>query len=100
MASQNGLDLCHTLVSNSTGRICRHHMHTQYTHGDTPHPEQALREPTKGCQKVIFLCFLLQNSLNRMGNKSVGNPQVLPMPFPSLKKPKPGLSGQAGPEKH
>ena len=41
------------------------------------------KEPTRGCQKVIFLCFLLQNSLNKLGNKSVGNPRVKPAPFPT-----------------
>ena len=49
-----------------------------------------LREPTKGCQKIIFSCFLRQNSLNKLGNKSMGNPQVKPAPFPTSHSCLPG----------
>src|SRR5271156_3025938 len=34
-------------------------------------------------QKLIFSCFFMQNSLNKLGNKSVGNPRVKPATFPT-----------------
>ena len=33
-------------------------------------------EPTNSFQKTIFSSFLMQNSLSKFGNKSVGNPRV------------------------
>ena len=47
---------------------------------DIVHNCMYYKEPTKGCQKI----FLLQNSLNKLGNKSMGNLQVKPVTFPNL----------------
>ncbi len=35
-------------------------------------------EPMKNYQKMIFSDFFMQNSLNKLGNESVGNPGVKP----------------------
>src|ERR1700678_2338281 len=41
------------------------------------------KELMKGSLNLIFSYFLSQNCLNKLGNKSVGNPRVNPVPFPS-----------------
>jgi hypothetical protein len=40
------------------------------------------KKPMKNYWKMIFWHFFIQNSLNKLGNKSVGNPWVKPMIFP------------------
>jgi hypothetical protein len=36
--------------------------------------------------KMIFLQFFMQNSLNKLGNKTVGNPRVKPMTIPNTRE--------------